>query len=136
MNTSMMFMPFVLAGALLLTAAWGVEKAEVFQTAADKSGVQKIEMVAGEYYFKPNRVIVKVNKPVEILIRKEAGFPAHSIVLHAAEAGIDFAADLATDAQAITFTPAKAGKFAFYCDKGLLEKHRDKGMEGVLEVTE
>ena len=135
MNKSMALMPLVLVGGLLLSPAWGVEK-EVFKATADKSGVQKIEMTAGEYYFKPNHVVVKVNKPVELVISREPGFASHSIVLPAPDAGIDFTTDLATDPQTIRFTPTKAGTYPFYCDKGLLEKHRDKGMEGFLEVTE
>ena len=135
MNKSLALMPLVLVGALLLSPAWGVEK-EVFKATADKSGVQKIEMTAGDYYFKPTHLIVKVNKPVELVINREPGFASHSIVLHAPEAGIDVNVGLETEAKTITFTPTKAGKYPFYCDKGLMEKHRDKGMEGILEVTE
>jgi hypothetical protein len=36
----------------------------------------------------------------------------------------------------IRFTPTQRGLFTFYCDKKLLffKSHRDKGMEGLLDV--
>ncbi len=126
----------VLAGALLASVAGGAGKTDVYRATIDRSGVQKIEMTGGDFYFRPNHVIVKRNVPVVIMIKKEAGMTTHSIVLHAPEAGIDFDVDLDTSAKAIRFTPVKAGRYAFYCDEGLIETHRSKGMEGILEVTE
>lgn len=37
-----------------------------------------------------------------------------------------------------SFTTTKPGKYPFYCDKKLLfmDSHREKGMEGILEVVE
>jgi plastocyanin domain-containing protein len=125
-----------LISAFLLSLAWGAGKPEVYHATIDSSGVQKIEMKAGDFYFKPNTVIVKKNVPVVITVKEEPGFASHSIVLHAPEAGIDFDVDLGTDAKTIRFTPTRAGRYSFYCDKGLIESHRSKGMEGVLEVTE
>jgi plastocyanin domain-containing protein len=126
----------ILVTAVLASLSWAVEKKDVYKAAVDKSGVQRVEMTGGDFYFKPNYVIVKVNVPVAISIRKEPGFASHSIVLHAPEAGIDFDVDLDTTAKTIAFTPTKTGTYPFYCDKGLIETHRSKGMEGVLEVTE
>jgi plastocyanin len=125
-----------LAGAFFLSLAWGAGIAEVYKATIDGSGVQKIEMQAGDFYFKPNNVIVKVNVPVVITVKEEPGFASHSIVLHAPEAGIDFDVDLGRDTKTIRFTPTRAGRYPFYCDKGLIETHRSKGMEGILEVTE
>jgi len=136
MNRLLKIVLLIIVGTLLATLAWGAQKTEVYTATVDSKGVQKIEMLAGEFYFKPNDVIVKKNVPVEISIKKEPGYAAHSLVLHAPETGIDLNVALGTDAKTIRFTPTKAGKYAFYCDKGLIEKHRAKGMEGVLEVTE
>jgi plastocyanin len=99
--------------------------------------IQKVDMLAGSYFFKPNDVIVKVNVPVEISIKKEPGFVSHDIVLHAPEAGIDFKVQLNTEPKVITFTPTKVGKYEFYCSKRFLFwTHRAKGMWGTLEVTD
>jgi plastocyanin domain-containing protein len=101
-------------------------------------GVQRVEMVGGSYFFDPNYIIVKVNVPVEIKIRKESGMIPHDFVLKAPEAGMDVKVELGKEPQTIRFTPTKVGEYPFYCDKKLLffESHRDKGMKGVLKVEE
>jgi plastocyanin len=45
---------------------------------------------------------------------------------------------ISTEPKIIKFTPTKTGKFPFYCDKKLLffKSHRERGMEGIIEVTE
>ncbi len=122
--------------ALFSTAAGSAGKPDIYKATIDKSGVQKITMVGGDFYFKPKYVVVKKNVPVVIMITKEPGLTSHSIVMHAPEAGIDFDVDLDRQAKTIRFTPTKAGTYAFYCDEGAIETHRSKGMEGTLEVTE
>ncbi len=37
----------------------------------DADGVQRVEVVGGEYYFDPNYIVVKVNKPVELTVKKD-----------------------------------------------------------------
>jgi len=109
-----------------------------FVATVDKDGVQKIEMRAGEYFFDPNYVVVKVNVPVEITIKKEPTIIPHNFVLKAPDAGMDVHQSLSSDPRIIKFTPTKTGKYPFYCDKKFLflESHREKGMEGIIEVTD
>ena len=109
-----------------------------YKATIDKDGVQKVEVVGGEYYFKPNHIIVKVNVPVEMTVRKEASVVPHNIVVHAPDAGIDFSEAIAKDPKVIKFTPKKTGTYPFSCDKKLLffKSHKEKGMEGVIEVVE
>ena len=54
------------------------------------------------------------------------------------EAGIDINETLSTEPKTIKFVPKKNGKYPFYCDKKLLffKSHRERGMEGVIEVTD
>ena len=101
-------------------------------------GVQRVEMVGGSYLFDPNYVIVKVNVPVEMKIRKESGMVPHNFVLKAPEAGMDVTVDLGKEPQTTRFTPTKVGEYPFYCAKKLLffESHREKGMNGILKVQE
>ena len=108
------------------------------QAALGADGVQRVELVGGGYYFDPDHIIVKVNVPVELTVRKESGFVPHNIVVKAPEAGIDFEESLSSDPKVIKFTPTKPGSYPIYCSKKLLffESHREKGMEGVLEVVE
>jgi plastocyanin domain-containing protein len=110
-----------------------------FEAAIGADGTQHVDIVAGSYYFNPNHIIVEVNIPVQLTIRKEGGVIPHDIVLNAPEAGIDFKEELTREAKTITFTPTKPGNYTFYCDKKPPfggKSHREKGMVGVLEVVE
>ena len=109
-----------------------------FVATVDKDGIQRIEVLAGEYFFDPNYIIVKVNVPVEIKIKKEPSLVPHTFVIKAPDAGMDIHESLSSEPKIIRFTPTKIGKYPFYCDKKFLffESHREKGMEGIIEVTE
>lgn len=104
----------------------------------DKDGIQRIDILGGDYYFKPSHIIVKVNLPVELNVRRETYIVPHSIVINAPEAGIKVNESLSRDPKAISFTPTKVGSYPIFCDKKppFLASHREKGMEGVLEVVE
>jgi plastocyanin domain-containing protein len=137
MDRNMKISILVIMGLFFLSTIWAAENTEVYKATIDNSGAQKVEILAGSYFFKPNNVIVKVNVPVEITIKKESGVAPHDIVLHAPEAGIDFKVELSTEQKVIKFTPTKVGKYPFYCDhRFLFWSHRAKGMEGILEVTD
>ncbi len=109
-----------------------------FVAPIDQDGVQRVEILAGEYYFNPNYIILKVNVPTELKVKKESGPIPHDIVLNAPEAGMDIAESIGTEPKIIKFTPITIGKFPFYCNKKFLffKSHRERGMEGVIEVTQ
>lgn len=109
-----------------------------FKATVDKDGVQRVEVTGGEYFFDPDHIIVKVNVPVELTVRKKSGVVPHDIVINAPEAGINFKEGFGKEPKVIKFTPTKTGKYPIYCSKQLLffKSHREKGMEGVLEVIE
>jgi plastocyanin domain-containing protein len=111
---------------------------EPYHAKVDSDGVQRVTIAGGDYFFKPNRIIVKVNVPVELAVRKEPGFTPHNLVLKDPAAGFAIEQDLSTEAKKIAFTPKTAGKYPFYCSNRLLffPSHRERGMEGVLEVVE
>jgi plastocyanin len=114
----------------------GKEKRIVATVGAD--GVQKVEIIGGEYYFDPNYIVVKVNVPVELNVKKAPGYVPHNIAVKAPEAGIDFKTDMdAKKPDLIKFTPTKIGRYPMYCDKQLLwfKSHRERGMEGTIEVV-
>ena len=104
----------------------------------DKDGVQRVEILGSDYFFKPAHIIVKVNLPVELNVRKDGYIIPHNIVIEAPEAGIKVNESLSRDPKAITFTPTKAGRYPMFCDKKppFMSSHREKGMEGMLEVVE
>jgi plastocyanin len=123
-------------------AASGPESKEKrFVATVGPDGVQHVEITGGEYYFEPNHIVLKVNVPVEFKVKKAkdtSWLIPHDIVVKAPESGIDFKVSLKTEPQSVKFTPTKAGKYSFYCDKKppFGKSHKDKGMEGVIEVVE
>ena len=111
---------------------------EIFRAVIDADGKQRIRILGGGYFFKPNHVIVKENVPVELSVSLEPEIAPHTFVIKAAEAGIDIDESLHTNTKIIAFIPKAAGKYPFYCKNKLLffKSHREKGMEGILEVVE
>jgi plastocyanin domain-containing protein len=126
---------FGLCLAATLAIAQGDKERHVATVDAD--GVQRVRIVGGSYFFKPGIIVVKVNVPVELTASRESGMTPHSLVLNAPEAGIAVEADLGTEPKKIAFKPTAVGKYPFYCSKKLpfMASHREKGMEGVLEVV-
>ena len=104
-------------------------------------GIQRIEMIGGEYYYDPNYIVVQVNRAVELKIKKapeSTFFVPHNIIVKAPEAGMDFNIDMSKEGQVIKFIPTKVGKYPMYCDKKapFSKSHKEKGMEGMIEVVE
>ncbi len=132
----MVVMGIFLFGTLAFAAEPAQEKRYI--ATVDPDGVQRVEMLGGGYYFDPNLIVVKVNVPVELKVRKEGGFAPHDIVMKAPEAGMDFAQELRSEPARIRFTPTKTGRYEFECTKKLLyfESHKERGMHGVLQVVE
>jgi plastocyanin domain-containing protein len=127
---------FLLGGA----AFAATPEKKTFQATIGQDGVQHVDIVGGEYFFDPYRIIVKVNVPVRLSVRKVGGvIPVpHNIMIKAPEAGIDFNIDMDKEAKIVAFTPTKTGSYPIICNKKLLffASHQEKGMEGVLEVVE
>jgi plastocyanin len=130
--------PVLWITVMLLTAVGITVGAKDFTAAIGDDGVQRVEVLGGSYFFDPDRIIVKAGSPVELVLRKQAGVTPHDFVLKAPEAGIDVVRELSTEPVVVRFTPTKTGKYEFYCAKKFLflSSHREKGMQGILEVTE
>ena len=111
---------------------------ESYRAAMDVDGVQHVNILAGDYFFRPKHIIVKVNVPVMFVVRVEPGIIPHGLVLKAPKANISIDEDLSRASQTFTFTPTAPGKYAFYCPEKLLffRSHKEHGMEGILEVVE
>lgn len=110
----------------------------IYKAIVDPDGIQRVTVLGGEYFYDPDYIVVKVDVPVEITIKKEPGLIPHNMVIKEIEAGIDIRETISAEPKVIKFTPRKAGKYSFHCDKKLLflKSHRERGMEGILEVTE
>ncbi|RQS10009.1 quinol oxidase [Burkholderia sp. Bp8998] len=102
----------------------------------DADGVQRVAIVGGSYFFRPNHVIVRAHVPVELTVSAEPGVVPHSFKIDAPQAGIAVHTELGTTPRTLRFTPTAPGRFAYYCTHRLLflRSHRERGMEGVLDV--
>lgn len=115
--------------------AAGPQEKQVAKT--DSDGVQRVQVVAGSYFFKPSHLVVKANVPVELVTRKEPGMAPHNLVIKAPEAGLSVEEDLGNEPRKIAFTAKKPGKYEIYCSKKppIGQSHRERGMVGILEVV-
>ena len=129
-------MVLIILLVFLETSVSGQKK--TFTAKINKDGVQVIEMKAGDYYFSPNFITVKVNVPVEIKLIRKSEFTPHNIILKAPEAGISISTSIMREPKVIKFTPVKTGKYLFICDRKVFFfiKHKSKGMQGMLKVIE
>jgi plastocyanin len=128
---------FVIAAVLIALCITASAQESVTVVPVDKDGVQRVAIVGGSYFFKPNHIVVKVNIPVELKVSKESSLIPHDIVAKSPEAGIEFQETLSSTPKTIKFTPTKAGKYPLYCSKKapFSKSHRERGMEGVIEVV-
>ncbi|WP_242448982.1 quinol oxidase [Burkholderia metallica] len=128
-----MLVPALLAAGTVLARADGDIPVRV---PVDADGVQRVVIVGGSYFFRPNHVIVRARVPVELTVSAEPGVVPHSFEIAAPQAGIAVHTELGTTPRTFRFTPAQPGRFAYYCTHRLLffRSHRERGMEGVLEV--
>ncbi|WP_175995949.1 quinol oxidase [Burkholderia stabilis] len=135
MKTTMvkMLVPAMLAASVALARADGDAPVRV---PVDADGVQRVAIVGGSYFFRPNHVIVRAHVPVELTVSAEPGLVPHSFEIDAPQAGIAVHTELGTTPKTFRFTPAQPGRFAYYCTHRLLflRSHRERGMEGVLDV--
>jgi heme/copper-type cytochrome/quinol oxidase subunit 2 len=107
----------------------------VIPVAAD--GVQRATVTLDSYSYSPNHLIVEVGKPVELTLTSVTTIIPHNFIIKDPAGSLSVEQDVSAGKTiTITFTPTQLGTFPIYCDKRLwpLPSHRDKGMEGKLEV--
>ena len=131
---------FALISAIVLGTTALASAKGPFVATPGPDGVQHVEIIGGSYFFRPDHIVVQKGVPVEMKIRKEPGITPHNFVLEGVREGekkIHVSLKSGT-ARIVRFTPRSAGTFKFYCDKRFLffRSHRQKGMEGTLEVRE
>jgi plastocyanin len=103
----------------------------------DTDGVQRLTMVLDSYSYSPSHVIVQSGRPVELLLKSVTTITPHNFILKDEASGLSLDRDVGAGKNAVLrFTPTEKGIFPFFCDKKLLffASHREKGMEGKLEV--
>lgn len=107
----------------------------VIPIAAD--GVQRATITLDSYSYSPNHLIVEAGKPVELTLISVTTITPHNFIIKDPAGSLSVEQDVsAGKTVTLKFTPTQPGTFPIYCDKRLwpLPSHRDKGMEGKLEV--
>ena len=102
-----------------------------------EDGVQRATVTLDSYSYAPNHLIVEAGKPVELTLTSVTTIVPHNFIIKSPTGSLSVEQDVsAGKTVTIKFTPTQPGTFPIYCDKRLwpLPSHRDKGMEGTLEV--
>ena len=103
----------------------------------DTDGVQRTTVILDSYSYQPSHLIVEKGKPVELTLKSVTTFTPHNFIIKDPGGSLSVEQDVsAGKIVVLKFTPMQPGIFPIYCDKRLwpLPSHRDKGMEGKLEV--
>lgn len=123
--------------AALAGGAGLVSAGEPVELTIGEDGVQRGTIILDSYSYSPNHLIVRAGKPVELTLTSVTTITPHNFILKEPTAGLAVEQDVgAGKSLTVRFTPQQPGLFTFYCDKQLLffKSHREKGMEGRLEV--
>jgi len=126
--------------SVVVTSAVATEPSQsghpmVIPVAAD--GIQRAIVTLDSYSYSPNHMIVEAGKPVELTLTSVTTIIPHNFIIKDPAGSLSIEQDVsAGKTVTITFVPTRPGTFPIYCDKRLwpLPSHRDKGMEGTLEV--
>ena len=108
-----------------------------FTVPVDSDGVQRTTVILDSYSYQPGHLIVEKGKPVELTLKSVTTFTPHNFIIKDPAGSLAVEQDVsAGKTTLLKFTPTQSGTFPIYCDKRLwpLPSHRDKGMEGELEV--
>jgi heme/copper-type cytochrome/quinol oxidase subunit 2 len=102
-----------------------------------EDAVQRATITLDSYSYTPNHLIVEAGKPVELTLISVTTIIPHNFIIKSPTGNLSVEQDVSAGKTVIIkFTPTQPGTFPIYCDKRLwpLPSHRDKGMEGTLEV--
>ena len=118
-------------------AAEPTAPAPPFMVPVSADGVQRATVTLDSYSYTPNHLIVEAGKPVELTLTSVTTIIPHNFIIKDPAGILSVEQNIgAGKTVTIKFTPTQQGTFPIYCDKRLwpLPSHRDKGMEGKLEV--
>lgn len=136
-----LYVPTTPVLSLMLAAlAFGAEPTSIgppFSVPVDADGVQRTTVILDSYSYAPAHLIVEKGKPVEFTLKSVTTLTPHNFIIKDPAGSLAVEQDVSAGKTAtLKFTPMQSGTFPIYCDKRLwpLPSHRDKGMEGKLEV--
>lgn len=135
-----LYVPATPVLSLMAALAFGAEPASIgppFIVPVDADGVQRTTVILDSYSYAPAHLIVEKGKPVEFTLKSVTTLTPHNFIIKDPAGSLAVEQDVSAGKTAtLKFTPKQSGTFPIYCDKRLwpLPSHRDKGMEGKLEV--
>jgi len=128
----------ILIGTIgLQSAVYAAEPSAPLLVPVGADGVQRATVTLDSYSYTPNHLIVEAGKPVELTLTSVTTIIPHNFIIKDPAGSLSVEQDVSAGKTVIVkFTPTQPGTFPIYCDKRLwpLPSHRDKGMEGKLEV--
>jgi heme/copper-type cytochrome/quinol oxidase subunit 2 len=100
-------------------------------------GIQRATIILDSYSYSPNYLTVERGKPVELTLKSVTTIIPHNFIINEQGGRFLVEQDVGAGQTAMArFVPSEPGLFPFFCDKRLwpMPSHRDKGMDGILEV--
>ena len=124
-------------GVTIVDAAEPSQSSPPLLVPVSTDGAQRATVTLDSYSYTPNHLIVEAGKPVVLTLTSVTTIIPHNFIIKDPAGNLSVEQDLSAGKTVIiTFTPTQPGIFPIYCDKRLwpFPSHRDKGMEGKLEV--
>ena len=123
----------IACGAPNIHAAEPSQPGPPFVVPIGADGVQRATITLDSYSYTPGHLVVESGKPVELTLTSVTTITPHNFIIKELSVEQDVSAGKTV---VVKFTPTQVGIFSIYCDKRLwpLPSHRDKGMEGKIEV--
>lgn len=115
--------------SLILMAVLGMSVLMASGPAATPQPPLTVTLKAGDIMFDNTAITAKLGQPITLTL-ENTGALAHSFVIDALSIKIENVQPGQTSS--VTFTPAAAGTYDFYCD---IAGHKEAGMKGKLTVT-
>ncbi|MBX3331842.1 MAG: cupredoxin domain-containing protein [Nitrospira sp.] len=128
---------FIAAPVVVGSAADGSEPGPPIVVPISPDGVQRAKVILDSYSYSPNHLVVESGKPVELTLTSVTTIIPHNLIIKDSAGNLSVEQDVGAGNTVIArFVTTQPGLFPFFCDKRLwpMPSHRDKGMEGILEV--
>ena len=128
---------FITALVAVGQAADGSEPGPPIVVPISPDGVQRAKIVLDSYSYSPNHLVVESGKEIELTLTSITMITPHNFIIKDSAGSLSVEQDVgAGKTVMVKFVPTRPGLFPFFCDKRLwpMSSHRDKGMEGLLEV--
>ena len=125
------------SGLVPLQASEPTAPATPFVLLLAADGVQRATVILDSYSYTPSHLVVEAGKPVELTLTSVTTITPHNFIIKDPVGSLSVEQEVSAGKTiTVRFTPTQSGTFPIYCDKRLwpLPSHRDKGMEGRLEV--